>query len=198
MLCEFQKGDAESWNLLCTNVTQRFGFSLLDTVIQKDGLKQVQINLTSSECVYSPQMAIVRLQAPEVMRPDAMRIEFRAGESGNPAVVPPDTRPAVYIDRRLNQPVSLPEAQVTDTSLLLAELTFMMGTRHQTTNGLQKGSPQPCSILRARSSRPSCRESTLFGYPARSRRETNLCTEGNEAGCSRELSNISSPLDQRK
>lgn len=127
MLCEFQKGDAESWNLLCTNVTQRFGFSLLDTVIQKDGLKQVQINLTSSECVYSPQMAIVRLQAPEVMRPDAMRIEFRAGESGNPAVVPPDTRPAVYIDRRLNQPVSLPEAQVTDTSLLLAELTFYDG-----------------------------------------------------------------------
>ena len=124
MLCEFQKGDADSWDLLCTNVTQRFGFSLLDTVVQKDGLKQVQINLTSSECVYAPQMAIVRLQAPESMRPEAMRIEFRAGETGNPAVVPPETRPAVYIDRRLNQPVSLSDTQVTDTSLLLAELTF--------------------------------------------------------------------------
>ena len=127
VLCEFQKGDPETWNLSCVNVTQRFGFSLLDTIVQADGPRNLQLNLSSTECVYSPQMAIVRLQGPDSMRPESMSVQFRAGETGNPAVVPPETQPVVFIDRRLQQPVSLPADQITDSSLLLAELFFESG-----------------------------------------------------------------------
>jgi len=124
VLCEFQKGDSETWNLSCINVTQRFGFSLLDTIVQADGPRRLHMNLASTECVYSPQMAIVRVQAPDSMRPEAISVQFRAGETGNPAVVPPETQTVVYIDRRLQQPVSLPASQITDSSLLPAELFF--------------------------------------------------------------------------
>ncbi len=124
VLCEFQKGDSETWDLSCINVTQRFGFSLLDAIVQTSGPRRIHLNLTSIECVYSPQMAIVRLDAPDSMLPKSMSVQFRSGETGTPAVVPPETQTAVYIDRRLQQPVTLPASQVTDNSLLPAELFF--------------------------------------------------------------------------
>lgn len=124
MLCEFQNGDPDTWELSCRNVTQRFGFSLVDAVVWNEGIRQVAISLTSSESVYAPQMAILRLQVPESWLPEAMKAQFRAGESGNPAIVPPATLAVVYIDKSLGQPVSLPESQITDNSLLLADLSF--------------------------------------------------------------------------
>ncbi len=124
LLCEIQKGDSDTWDVSCHNVTQRFGFSLGDVVVHDNGIKQLNLNVTSAECVYEPQMAILRLHAPESWRPDAMTIQLRSGDSNNPAVVPPDIQPVVYIDRRLAQPVSLPESQITENSLLLADLIF--------------------------------------------------------------------------
>jgi serine/threonine protein kinase len=124
MLCEFQKSDPDSWDLSCLNVTQRFGFSLMDAVIHEAGIKQVSLHLKSTECVYSPQMAVVRLQVPQSWRPEAIHVQLRSGESGNPAIVPPTTLPAVYIDKSLGQPVNLPESQMIDNSLLLADLLF--------------------------------------------------------------------------
>ena len=124
MLCEFQNGDPDTWELSCHNVTQRFGFSVVDAVVRNEGIREVAISLTSSESVYAPQMAILRLQVPKSWRPEAMKAQFRSGESGNPAIVPPATRAVVYIDKSLGQPVSLPESQITDNSLLLADLLF--------------------------------------------------------------------------
>lgn len=124
ILCEFQKGDPTNWNVTARNVTQRFGFSLVDAMIHDDGIRSLELNLASSESVYSPQMAILRLRIPNAWSPEAIRVQLQAGESGNPAVVPPTVSPVVYIDPRLRQPVSLPEPQLADNSVLLAELIF--------------------------------------------------------------------------
>lgn len=124
ILCEFQKGDFTNWNVTARNVTQRFGYSLLDAMVHDDGIRSLELNLASSESVYSPQMAILRLRIPNAWTPDAIRVQLQAGESGNPAVVPPTVTPVVYIDPRLRQPVSLPESQLSDNSVLLAELLF--------------------------------------------------------------------------
>ena len=124
ILCEFQKGDATNWSVTARNVTQRFGFSLLDAMIHDNGIRSLELNLASSESVYSPQMAVLRLRIPDAWSPDAIRVQLQAGESGNPAIVPPTVTPVVYIDPRLRQPVSLPEPQLTDNSVLLAELIF--------------------------------------------------------------------------
>ena len=122
--CEFSKGDSEAWDVSCRNVTQRFGFSLIDGVIHPNGISQLRLSLTSAECVYDPQMAIVRLGAPATWKPEAMQVQFRAGETGNPAVVPPATQHVVYVDKALGQMVSLPDLQITENTLLLADLTF--------------------------------------------------------------------------
>ncbi|MFO0999286.1 MAG: protein kinase [Planctomycetaceae bacterium] len=124
ILCEFQKGDSMNWNVTARNVTQRFGYSLLDAMVHDNGIRSLELNLASSESVYSPQMAILRFRIPDAWSPDAIRVQLQAGESGNPAIVPPTVTPAVYIDPRLRQPVSLPESQLTDNSVLLAELIF--------------------------------------------------------------------------
>ena len=124
ILCEFQKGDIDAWNVFCTNVTQRFGFSVVDAIIHSGGISRLSLNMTATESVFSPQMAIVRLQPPAAWRPDAMKVQIRGGETGNPAVVPPTAATAVYIDKGLGQPVSLPEAQLKNDGVLLAELIF--------------------------------------------------------------------------
>ena len=124
ILCEFHKGDMDLWNVFCKNVTQRFGFSVVDAIIHSGGISRLSLNMTVTESVFSPQMAIVRLQPPAAWRPDAMQVQVRGGETGNPAVVPPTAATAVYIDKGLGQPVSLPEAQLKNDGVLLAELTF--------------------------------------------------------------------------
>jgi hypothetical protein len=124
MLCEFQKGDSTTWSVTARNVTQRFGFSLLDAMVHDHGIPNLELNLASTESVYAPQMAILRIRFPDSWSSDAIRVQLQAGESGNPAIVPPTVTPVVYIDARLRHPVSLPESQLTDNSVLLAELIF--------------------------------------------------------------------------
>jgi hypothetical protein len=124
LLCEFKEGDMDSWNLFLTNVTQRFGFSVVDAIVHNGGIARLDLNMTATECVFSPQMAIVRLQTPAAWRPDQMQVQVRGGETGNPAVVPPSVASAVYIDQTLGQPVSLPEAQLKNDGVLLADLFF--------------------------------------------------------------------------
>ena len=124
ILCEFKKGDSDSWDVFCTNVTQRFGFSVVDAIVHNGGIDRLSLNMTVTESVFSPQMAIVRLQPPAAWRPDAMQVQIRGGETGNPAVVPPHVATAVYIDKTLRQPVSLPETQLKNDGVLLADLVF--------------------------------------------------------------------------
>ena len=124
ILCEFRNGDADAWDIFCSNVTQRFGFSVVDAVIHSDGITRLSLNMTAKECVFSPQMAIVRLQPPASWKPEAMQVQIRGGETGNPAVVPPSVPSAVYIDVSLGQPVSLPESQLMNHGVLLADLIF--------------------------------------------------------------------------
>lgn len=139
ILCEFQKGDADAWDFVARNVTQRFGFSVADTVVHDGGIDRVRIIMTSAECVYAPRMAILRLHVPASWKADAMKVQLSASENGNPTVVPPATQPVVYIDQRLGQPVSLSESQVTENSLLLADLEFDEGRR--TNNGENANAP---------------------------------------------------------
>jgi len=124
ILCEFRKGDSDSWDVFCTNVTQRFGFSVVDAIVHSGGIDRLSLNMTVTESVFSPQMAIVRLQPPAAWRPDAMQVQVRGGETGNPAVVPPSVTTAVYIDKALGHPVSLPESQLKNDGVLLADLIF--------------------------------------------------------------------------
>ncbi len=124
ILCEFRKGDSDSWDLFCTNVTQRFGFSVIDAVVHSGGITRLSMTMTATESVFAPQMAILRLQPPAAWRPEAMQVQIRGGETGNPAVVPPSVSTAVYIDKALGQAVSLPETQVQNNGLLLADLFF--------------------------------------------------------------------------
>jgi len=124
ILCEFTKGDVDSWDLYCTNVTQRFGFSVVDAIVHSGGIAGLSLNMTATESVFSPQMAIIRIQPPATWRTDSMHVQIRGGETGNPAVVPPSVATAVYIDKTLGQPVSLPEAQLKNDGVLLADLVF--------------------------------------------------------------------------
>jgi hypothetical protein len=124
VLCEFAKGDADSWNVFCTNVTQRFGFSVVDAIVHSGGITRLNLDMTATESVFAPQMAVVRLQPPPAWQPDSMQVQVRGGETGNPAVVPPSVETAVYIDQALGQPVSLPEAQLKNDGVLLADLFF--------------------------------------------------------------------------
>jgi len=124
ILCEFKKGDSDSWDVFFSNVTQRFGFSVVDAIVHGGGIDRLSLNMTVTESVFSPQMAIVRLQPPAVWRPEAMQVQVRGGETGNPAVVPPSVITAVYIDTALGQPVSLPETQLKNDGVLLADLVF--------------------------------------------------------------------------
>ena len=124
ILCEFTKGDVDSWDLYCTNVTQRFGFSVVDAIVHAGGIAGLSLNMTATESVFSPQMAIIRIQPPSTWRTDSMHVQIRGGETGNPAVVPPSVATAVYIDASLGQPVSLPEVQLKNDGVLLADLVF--------------------------------------------------------------------------
>jgi len=124
ILCEFKKGDSDSWDVFFSNVTQRFGFSVVDAIVHSGGIDRLSLNMTVTESVFSPQMAIVRLQPPAAWRPEAMQVQVRGGETGNPAVVPPSVTTAVYIDKALGQPVSLPETQLKNDGVLLADLVF--------------------------------------------------------------------------
>ena len=143
ILCEFKKGDSDSWDVFCTNVTQRFGFSVVDAIVHSGGIARLSLNLTATESVFASQMAIVRLQPPAAWRPDAMQVQVRGGETGNPAVVPPSISTAVYIDKALGQPVSLPESQLKNDGVLLADLIF-----DETASGVgtaSDGSTEPTS-----------------------------------------------------
>ena len=135
ILCEFKKGDTDTWDLYCTNVTQRFGFSVVDAIVHNGGIARLSLNLTATESVFSPQMAIVRLQPPAAWQPEAMQVQIRGGETGNPAVVPPSVSTAVYIDKTLGQPVSLPESQLKNDGLLLADLIFDEASSRATSTG---------------------------------------------------------------
>jgi hypothetical protein len=124
VLTEFRKGDAESCDVNFRNVTQRFGYSVIDAIVHDDSIASLLVRLTSSECVYDPQSAIVRVKPPATWSADKIRVAFRSAETGNPAIVSPNTASAIYIDSSLGQPVTLPASQVTEDSLLLADLEF--------------------------------------------------------------------------
>ncbi len=124
LLCEFKQGDLDAWDMFLTNVTQRFGFSVVDAIVHGSGIARLNLNMTATECVFSQQMAIVRVQAPAAWRPEMMKVQVRGGETGNPAIVPPSVASAVYIDQTLGQPVSLPEGQLKNDGVLLADLVF--------------------------------------------------------------------------
>jgi hypothetical protein len=124
LLCEFGSGDPDLWRCDCRNVTQRFGFSVADVVVHDDGPARIQLTLSSQDCVFAPRMSVVRFQTPDTWKPPHMDVRFLAGETGNPALISPETQPAVWIDPALQRPVSLPETQLVETVLLLAELEF--------------------------------------------------------------------------
>jgi hypothetical protein len=124
VLCAFRTGDSLDWAIDCDHVTQRFGFSVVDVIVPDDATGRLRLVMTSTDCVFAPQMAVTRIRSPQSWTPEAMQVLFRAREAGYPAIVPPGTQPVAWIDPALNQPVSLPDRQVPEQSLLLAELTF--------------------------------------------------------------------------
>jgi hypothetical protein len=129
MLCELSDARYSAWKADLTHVTQRFGFSVVDFVVH-DGSdrrpEQLDAELVCSESAFEPRMAIVRVRPAEGWTSSSIRVRITAadGDTGIPAVVPPATEPAVYIDRSLGQPAALPEAQLPDLQLLYADLQF--------------------------------------------------------------------------
>jgi len=123
LLLEFGEQDSSDWQLTLKNVTQRFGFSLLDTVVHADGPKSLALRVISEDCVYQPRMAVVRIRPPAQWQPANMQIRFQT-DSGHPAILGPDAEAAVYIDRALNQTVALPNESLPDNMLLFVDSTF--------------------------------------------------------------------------
>ena len=148
VLTEFRKGDAESWDASFRNVTQRFGYSVIDAIVHDDSAPALKVGLTSAECVYEPQAAVIRVKPPQSWRADKIEVAFRSAESGNPAIVPPNIASVIYIDASLGQPVTLPASQVTEDNLLLADLEFDVAEPANTDGSSKKQSPWTASSLR--------------------------------------------------
>lgn len=123
LLLEFGPQDPKEWQTTLTNVTQRFGFSLLDAIVHPEGPQQLALQIVSQDCVYQPRMAVVRIRPPGDWKPTDMLIRFQT-DSGHPAIVNPEAESAVYIDRSLNQTVALPETSLPDNMLLFVSSTF--------------------------------------------------------------------------
>lgn len=123
LLLEFGPQDPTEWQTTLTNVTQRFGFSLLDAIVHPEGPQQLALQIVSQDCVYQPRMAVVRIRPPGDWKPTDMQIRFQT-DSGHPAIVNPEAESAVYIDRSLNQTVALPETSLPDNMLLFVSSTF--------------------------------------------------------------------------
>jgi len=123
LLLEFGDQDSSDWQLALKNVTQRFGFSLLDAIVHADGPKSLALQIISQDCVYQPRMAAVRIRPPAQWQPADMQIRFQT-DSGHPAILSPEAEAAVYIDRTLNQTVALPDESLPDNMLLFVDSTF--------------------------------------------------------------------------
>lgn len=126
LLCEVSSASRSHFAATLRNITQRFGYSVLDLVAHDNGSNRLDADLSCNECAFQPRMAVVRVRPAHGWTSADMLIRFTADteSSGIPAVVSPNLEPAVYIDRGLGQPVSLPESQVPDPQLLFAELEF--------------------------------------------------------------------------
>jgi hypothetical protein len=123
LLLEFGLADSADWQATLKNVTQRFGFSLLDAIVHPDGPQKLELRIASQDCVYQPRMAVARIRPPGNWKPADMQIRFQT-DSGHPAIVNPAAESAVYIDRSLNQTVALPAASLPDNMLLFVDSTF--------------------------------------------------------------------------
>ena len=131
MLCELADPGRPTWTAGLKHVTQRFGFSVVDFVVHDgtvpgSGPQQLEAVLVCDEAAFEPRMAILRVRPGEAWTSASIRVRISGpeGSSGIPAVVPPETEPAVYIDRSLGKPAALPESQFADLQLLYADLQF--------------------------------------------------------------------------
>lgn len=131
MLCEIADPGRTAWTAGLKHVTQRFGFSVVDFVVHDgtapgSGPQQLDAALVCDEAAFEPRMAMIRVRPGEAWTSASIRVRISGpeGSSGIPAVVPPETEPAVYIDRSLGKPAALPESQFTDLQLLYADLQF--------------------------------------------------------------------------
>ncbi len=129
MLCEISDGRRTEWKASLDHITQRFGFSVVDFVVHDGGPagpQRLDVDLACNESVFQPRMAIVRVRPGDGWTSTSIgvRISATEGSTGIPAIVPPETEPAVYIDRSLGQPAALPETQLSDPQLLYADLQF--------------------------------------------------------------------------
>lgn len=131
MLCEIADPGRAAWTAGLKHVTQRFGFSVVDFVVHDGtapdtGPQQLDAELVCDEAAFEPRMAIIRVRPGETWTSASIRVRISGpeGSSGIPAVVPPATEPAVYIDRSLGKPAALPESQLADLQLLYADLQF--------------------------------------------------------------------------
>lgn len=124
VLCEFSGEDRDAWSASLQNVTQRFGFSLMDVVVHESGPERLSLSITSEDCVYQPRMAVLRIRPVQEWKPESMLVRFAAGESGHPGIVRPAADAVVYVQRTLGQPVRLPESRLPDSMLLFVDATF--------------------------------------------------------------------------
>lgn len=129
MLCEISDARRTHWKASLDHITQRFGFSVVDFVVHDGGVagpQRLDVELACNESVFQPRMAIVRVKPGDGWKSTSIgvRINAMSDTPGIPAMVPPETEPAVYIDRSLGQPAALPETQLPDPQLLYADLQF--------------------------------------------------------------------------
>lgn len=129
MLCEISDAHRTHWKASLDHITQRFGFSVVDFVVHDGsaaGPQRLDADLACNESVFQPRMAIVRVRPGDGWTSTSIGVRIFAmnDTTGIPAMVPPETEPAVYIDRSLGQPAALPETQLPDPQLLYAELQF--------------------------------------------------------------------------
>jgi len=105
-------------------VTQRFGGSLFDLAVLRPDVASVELNVVCGECVFAPTSGLIRYVAPDGWSHEQLSVQFLLPDSGNPAVIDPESARMIYLDRRLGQLVEAPAERLKRDSLLYAVPIF--------------------------------------------------------------------------
>lgn len=106
------------------NVVLKSAPAVFDLVIRETSLAELQLILEGNESVLCPEIALARIAAPEGWETSRCQVDFKLSGTGNPVIVPPETRTVVFFDPRLKSYVEASASQVKEDCLLIAQPAF--------------------------------------------------------------------------
>lgn len=125
--CELPSGHSAEFAPDVTNVTQRFGFSVIDLISLSAEAPATSLRLKTRDCVFAPTQAVIRFLPAAGQRGNRLQLRIDSHPAGYPPLRDPTAADAVWIDRDLKRSVLLGESQFTENMLLPATLEFADG-----------------------------------------------------------------------